>query len=131
MKIAISTDGGYVSAHFGRCPIFTIIEVLDGKVRQQYTLDNPGHAPGAIPEFLHQKGVECIVAGGMGQRAKILFQEYGIETILGIDGNIDDAIEKIENDILEGKESLCTPGGGKGYGIDKEVCDHGENGHQH
>ena len=28
MKVAISTDNGYVSAHFGRCPEFTILETL-------------------------------------------------------------------------------------------------------
>ena len=32
MKIAISTDAGFVSAHFGRCPSFTIAEIEEGKV---------------------------------------------------------------------------------------------------
>jgi len=31
MKIAISTDSGFVSEHFGRCPSFTIVEITDGK----------------------------------------------------------------------------------------------------
>ena len=33
MKAAISTDGGFVSAHFGRCPSFTIVEMEDGQVK--------------------------------------------------------------------------------------------------
>jgi len=31
MKIAISTDAGFVSAHFGRCPSFTIAEIEEEK----------------------------------------------------------------------------------------------------
>jgi len=27
MLIAIATDGNFVSAHFGRCPSYTIIEI--------------------------------------------------------------------------------------------------------
>ena len=32
MKIAISTDGDFVSAHFGRCPEYTILDIENGKV---------------------------------------------------------------------------------------------------
>ena len=35
MKVAISTDNDYVSAHFGRCPSFTIVDIEDGKVIKQ------------------------------------------------------------------------------------------------
>ena len=49
MKIAISTDGGYVSAHFGRCPSFTIMEVEDSKLVGKEEIDNPGHHPGFLP----------------------------------------------------------------------------------
>ena len=124
MKVAISTDNDHVSAHFGRCPSFTIIDIEDGKVSQQNTIDNPGHQPGFIPKFLNEKGVQCIIAGGMGMRATGFFQEYGIETIVGIQGPIGDVVKKLEEGTLEGGESLCKPGGGKGYGLDKTVCDH-------
>jgi len=69
MKIAFSTDNGAVSAHFGRCPEFTIAEIDNGIVKESKTVANPGHEPGRIPEFLHGMGVEVIVAGGMGRRA--------------------------------------------------------------
>ncbi|NWF75628.1 MAG: dinitrogenase iron-molybdenum cofactor [Nitrospirae bacterium] len=124
MKIAISTDGDFVSAHFGRCPFFTILNIEDGKLLQQEIIENPGHQPGYIPQFLHQKGVECIVAGGMGMRARGFFEEAGIQTILGVTGKINDVIEKIKDGILKGGESLCKPGAGKGYGLDKTECNH-------
>lgn len=125
MKIAISTDNNYVSAHFGRCPYFTVIEIIDGKVIQQLKLDNPGHSPGYIPEFLHKQGISSIIAGGMGNRAQMFFSEYGIKTILGVSGPVEDIIKQLEEGTLVGGESLCSPGAGKGYGVEKDVCDHG------
>jgi predicted Fe-Mo cluster-binding NifX family protein len=124
MRIAISTDGDFVSAHFGRCPSYTILDVEDSKIVKKEVMDNPGHAPGAIPQFLHQKGIEAIVAGGMGPRAVNFFNEFEIQTIVGIEGAIDGVIKKILNGTLEGGESLCSHGSGKGYGLDKDQCDH-------
>jgi len=124
MRIAISTDNGSVSAHFGRCPSFTIVDIEDGKVTAKEEISNPGHEPGFLPKFLHDKGVNYIVAGGMGQRAVQLFSEQGIEKIVGVSGQIDDVIEKMAKGTLEGGESLCAPGAGKGYGVDKTECDH-------
>ncbi len=124
MRIAISTDGGNVSAHFGRCPSFTIVDIEGGKVTGKEVISNPGHHPGFLPKFLHDKGVNCIVAGGMGQRAIQLFAEQGIEGVVGVGGQVDIVVEKIVNGTLEGGESLCKPGGGRGYGLDKTECDH-------
>ena len=129
MKVAISTDGDYVSAHFGRCPSFTIADIKDNKVITKEEIDNPGHHPGYLPKFLYEKGAEYIVAGGMGQRAQILFNENNIKTVMGISGKIDDVLNQICNGTLKGGESLCKPGDGKGYGLDKTECDHDEHVH--
>ncbi len=124
MKIAISTEGNFVSAHFGRCPSFTIVEVEDGKLIQRQTIDNPGHHPGFLPQFLHERGVTAIIAGAMGQRAFGLFAEQGIEVVVGITGTIDETIDKILKGTLEGGENLCRPGSGRGHGVDKTECEH-------
>ncbi|MDD5115959.1 MAG: NifB/NifX family molybdenum-iron cluster-binding protein [Candidatus Omnitrophica bacterium] len=124
MRIAISTDGDSVSAHFGRCPAFTLIDIENGELIKRVEVENPGHQPGAIPEFLHKKGASCIVAGGMGMRATSFFEEYGIKTIVGVSGRVDEVIEQLKKGTLEGGESLCKPGAGKGYGLEKEECDH-------
>lgn len=126
MRIAISTEGDSVSMHFGRCPSFTIIDIENNKMIKRETVDNPGHQPGFIPQFLSEKGVQCIVAGGMGMRATGFFNELGIEAVVGVSGKIDDVIDKLEKGILRGGESLCKPGAGKGYGLDKTQCDHPE-----
>ena len=124
MRVAISTEGEFVSAHFGRCPVFTLVDVENGKITNKKEVANPGHQPGAIPQFFHEKGVNCIVAGGMGQRATMFFEEYGIQTIVGVSGKVDDVVGQLKKGILEGGESLCKPGAGKGYGLDKTECDH-------
>ncbi len=127
MKIAISTEGNSVSPHFGRCPFFTIIDLEDGKVIKKEVIPNPGHEPGFIPQFLHELGVECIIAGGAGKRAFSLFQEFGIQAILGVTGSVDEVIEKLKDGSLEGGESLCKPGLGKGHDQDQTECDHHSN----
>ncbi|PIU29181.1 MAG: dinitrogenase iron-molybdenum cofactor [Candidatus Hydromicrobium americanum] len=124
MKIAISTDGNKVSPHFGRCPQFTIVEIENNKLIDKKVIENPGHHPGYLPQYLNEIGVGCIVAGGMGMRAKELFSQTGIEAVLGVEGDVEEIIGKIIDGSLEGGESICQPGLGKGYGIEKTECDH-------
>jgi predicted Fe-Mo cluster-binding NifX family protein len=61
MRIAISTDGDLVSAHFGRCPDFTIVDVVNGKTVHKEVLPNPGHEPGVIPQFLHGRPCRRVI----------------------------------------------------------------------
>jgi len=132
MRVAISTDGNNVAQHFGRCPSYTIVDIDDNKVVDTQVVDNPGHAPGAIPQMMDELGVDVMIAGGMGGRAVNLFQEYGIQTVVGIEGDIDDVIEQLLAGKLEGGESLCSPGAGKGQGVEKIGCDHqGDSEHKH
>ncbi len=132
MRVAISTDGGFVSAHFGRCPSFTLVDIKEDKVVKKGVVDNPGHQPGFIPQFLHEKGVNCIIAGGMGMRATGFFNELGIQVIVGISGKVDEVIDKIQKGTLQGGESLCKPGSGRGYGLEKTECEHpDEQNHEH
>jgi predicted Fe-Mo cluster-binding NifX family protein len=132
VKVAISTDSGNVSAHFGRAPEFTFVTIENNKVIEKKVIRNPGHSVGSIPQFVNQQGAKYMIAGGMGRRAEAFFNEYGIEVIVGITGGIDDIIKKILDGTLEGGESLCAPGGGKGYGVDKIHTDaDDEHDHHH
>ena len=130
MKIAISSDSGKVYPHFGRAPEFTFITIENNKVVEKKILKNPGHEVGSIPKFINEQGAKWMIAGGMGRRAIEFFTQYGIEVIMGITGKIDDVIKKILDGTLEGGESLCTPGGGKGYGVEKIHTD-ADDDHEH
>ena len=119
MIIAISTDGDEVCPHFGRAPQFSIVNIENNKVLEKKVLSNPGHSVGSIPQFLNEQGANSIITGGMGHRAVQFFAEYGIDVIMGVTGKIGDVIEKILDGTLEGGESLCSPGVGKGFGVEK------------
>jgi predicted Fe-Mo cluster-binding NifX family protein len=123
-KIAIAVDNNQVSAHFGRCPSFAIIELQDQKVVNQEMIPNPGHRTGFLPKFLAEKDVHTIICGGMGRRAIDLFNEKGVKAIVGVSGGIDEVITKYIKGQLEEDDSLCQPGSGKGYGIEKEDRHH-------
>ncbi len=131
MKIAISTDSGYVCPHFGRAPEFTFVTIENNQVIEKKVLQNPGHSVGSIPQFVNQQGAKYMIAGGMGRRAEAFFNQYGIEVILGVTGKIDDVIKKILDGTLEGGESLCAPGKGKGYGVEKIHTEADDNQEHH
>ena len=127
MRVAISTDQGYVSAHFGRCQSYTIFEVENDQLKSRVEIANPGHQPGFLPEYLSEKGVGCIIAGGMGPRAQGLFAQKNIQTILGVQGPIDEIIDKFITRKLEAGDDLC----GHQHESEEHVpCDHsGEKSH--
>lgn len=128
MRIAIATEADRVAAHFGRCPSYTLVDLEDGTAANRTEVANPGHAPGVIPAFLHDHGVKVIIAGGMGQRAQGLFQQMGIDQIIGVTGTIDEVLNACLDGSLEGGESLCTHGKGLGDGTghhnEDGGCDH-------
>ena len=127
MKTVISTESGHVAEHFGRCPEFTVVEYADGKLIKEEVVANPGHHPGYLPAFFKEMQAGSIVCGGMGQNAKVLFDEAQIETITGISCTIKEAIEKLLTGELKPSDNVCDPGAGKGYGLDKTECDHEES----
>jgi predicted Fe-Mo cluster-binding NifX family protein len=115
MKLAISTEGGNVAAHFGRCPAYTLIDITDGNVVAREEIPNPGHEPGFLPGYLADRGVGCIIAGGMGPRAQSLFAQRNITTIIGVQGPIPDVLEKFLKNELEAGEDLCDHHHGQGH----------------
>ncbi len=108
MKIAIATDGTQVANHFGRCQSYTIVEIENNEILKKSIIDNPGHEPGFLPKFLSEKGVNCILAGGMGPRAINLFEEKNVEAIVGVHGSIDKVIEDFLNHNIEVGDSKCS-----------------------
>lgn len=99
---------GVLSAHFGRCPYYTIVDVEDKAVSNVQVIGNPyftDHVPGAVPQFIKEQGAQVMIAGGMGPRALELFDQFGIEAITtGIQGSIEDIL----NAYLRGEISGAT-----------------------
>ncbi|KAF5087694.1 Dinitrogenase iron-molybdenum cofactor [anaerobic digester metagenome] len=116
MRIAIAQDGNRVSEHFGHCGGYAIFDVEDSIIYRRDDLPNPGHEPGRLPVFLAEHGVNLIIAGGMGPRAVELFNENGIQVLLGISGNTD----YVAQDYIAGR---LTPGKSSCHHEDGGECD--------
>ena len=82
-KIAIPLENGVLCQHFGHCTQFSIIETEDNKITGHQKITPPPHEPGVLPAWLHSLGVDHIIAGGMGQGARVIFQERGITVTVG------------------------------------------------
>ncbi len=75
-----------VSGHFGRCDLYTIAEIENGNIVSNTTLDNPPHVEGgclAPVQLLADRGVQVLIAGGMGMRPFMGFQQAGIDVFQG------------------------------------------------
>lgn len=85
MKFAVPVNEGKLSAHFGHCQQFAVLDVDPEKkaVLKIELLTPPAHEPGVLPRWLSEMGVCRVIAGGMGQRAQSLFAEKNIEVTVG------------------------------------------------
>ncbi|MGH4125420.1 MAG: NifB/NifX family molybdenum-iron cluster-binding protein [Clostridium sp.] len=107
MRIAVASEENNVSGHFGYCDGFTIYEVEEGNSTSKSFTSNPGHKPGYLPVFLKELNVNIIIAGGMGETAQNLFNENGIEVVVGAQGLSDDAVQKYLSGELKSTGSIC------------------------
>jgi len=110
MKFAIPLAEGKLTAHFGHCQEFALVEVEDNQIKSKETLVPPPHEPGVLPKWLHEQGADVIIAGGMGARALDLFAQNNIKVIVGASAL---APEELVKQYLD--NSLQTGG---------NVCDH-------
>ncbi len=85
MKIAVPISEGKLCSHFGGCLEVALVEAEpeSRKILNTRVLPTPPHEPGRFPTWLHQQGANVVIAGGMGERAKALFERAGIQVVLG------------------------------------------------
>jgi ATP-binding protein involved in chromosome partitioning len=85
MRYGVPVSSGGLSAHFGHCEHFALIDVDEGKkeILRKELVPSPGHEPGLLPEWLAGQGVSVVIASGMGSRAQNLFRQNHIEVVIG------------------------------------------------
>lgn len=112
MKIAIPLANGKLALHFGHCEQFALVdvEVQNKKIIKRTDLIPPPHEPGLLPKWLAEHNVNLIIAGGMGQRALMLFAENNIQVLVGA---CSESPEKLIGDYFDGNLQLTS-----------NVCDH-------
>jgi predicted Fe-Mo cluster-binding NifX family protein len=116
IAIAVLENNGLdaqVSPHFGRCPYFTLVDIVGQEVCTVETIANPyypNHEPGQVPGFIHSLGAQVMLAGGMGGRAVAFFRQYGIEAATGAAGTVRESLAQYLGGDLQGaapcKESV-------------------------
>ena len=107
IKIAVASENGMVTEHFGHCQGFAIFDIEDDRIIKSEVVANPGHKPGFLPNLLNDMGVNIIIAGGMGSGAIAIFDEKNIEVIVGARGNAQGAVESYINGSLKSTNSAC------------------------
>lgn len=119
MKIAIAKDGNVVSGHFGHCEGFEVFNVEGKEIKGREFLQNPGHKPGFLPKYIAEKGIDLIIAGGMGGTAQELFKENGVDVVVGASGNLESVMNSYLNEELKSTGSVC-----KEHAHEGEECNH-------
>ena len=125
MKIAIPLSAGRLAEHFGHCEQFALIEadLASKQIIAQTRVVPPPHEPGLLPRWLHEQGVEVIIAGGMGRRALDLFAQNGIAVHAGATGRTpEDMVQTYLTGALGDATPTCGHGRGDGQHHD---CHHG------
>jgi len=107
MKIAVASEKEMVTEHFGHCESFSIFDTENNQIIKSESIPNPGHKPGFLPNFLNDLGVNVIISGGMGGGAIEIFNEKGIEVIIGAKGNARAAAELYLQGMLKSTGSVC------------------------
>jgi predicted Fe-Mo cluster-binding NifX family protein len=110
MRIAVSADNkqgldSVVSPHFGRCPHYILVDIEGQDVTGIQEVDSPyygHHQPGQVPAFIHSLGADVMLAGGMGGRAIMFFQQFGIEGVTGAYGSVRQSVERYLGGQLKG-----------------------------
>ena len=119
MKVAVPSysPGGLdapVSPHFGRCEVFTIVEVEDGEIKGVQVVPNTSsHFGGAMTpaQLLITMGVDAILTPGLGRRALALLENSRVKAYIVDAPTVRDAVRKlISGDIKVASMEEACPG---------------------
>ncbi len=110
-----------LGAHFGHCDLYTLVKIADGQVQEIATLPNVPHEQGgcmAPVNHLAQNGVKVLIAGGMGMRPLMGFNQVGIDVLHGGSAQtVGEALDALLNGRLQRFTNEFTCGGGGGDSI--------------
>lgn len=122
MKLAVTHENGNVYQHFGHAEEFKVYEIAEGKVVGSEVVKAEGGGHGAMAAFLDSMDVKILICGGLGDGAKNALDEAGIIVFSGVEGNADEAVEKMLAGDIEPAGANCDHdeeagcGGGCGSG---------------
>lgn len=108
MKVAIPLVDGKLCMHFGHSQQFALVEVENNEIKNTEMMTPPPHEPGVLPQWLHEKGADLIITGGMGQRAQNLFAQSGVKVVVGASADTPENVVRAYIDgTLQTGQNIC------------------------
>ncbi|MGD9975402.1 MAG: NifB/NifX family molybdenum-iron cluster-binding protein [Desulfatirhabdiaceae bacterium] len=105
-----------LGAHFGHCDLYTLVAVESNTVKKVDVVPNVPHQQGgcmAPVQYLAAKGANKLIAGGMGFRPLMGFNQVGIEVYFGGDfQTVGNAVQALIDGKLPQFSQEHTCGGG-------------------
>ena len=106
-----------LGAHFGHCDLYTLVTAEDGKISEVKVIPNVPHQQGgcmAPVQHLANNGVTQLIAGGMGLRPLMGFNQVGIDVYFGRDAHtVRHAVEAmLAGELSQFKQEHTCGGGG-------------------
>jgi predicted Fe-Mo cluster-binding NifX family protein len=121
VAIPSSHPGGLdatLGAHFGHCDLYTLVTLEDKAVQSVEVIPNVPHQQGgcmAPVKYLADNGTQALIAGGMGLRPLMGFNQVGISVYFGGEArSVSEALTAFIEDKLPEFRQEHTCGGGGG-----------------
>jgi len=90
-----------VGEHFGRVPTYTIVDLDTNEINVVPNVSEHMGGQGYPPEIMKREGVETLICRGLGRRAIMMFEEFGIDVYIGASGTVRDAIDAFKQNKLQ------------------------------
>lgn len=90
MKIAVPLVDCRLATRFGHCTSFALFDVDQDKlmILRRQDIPAPEHQPGLLPSWLAKRGVNMVIAGGIGKRAMELLAQHRISIVAGAEKDV-------------------------------------------
>ena len=129
VAIPSSHPGGLdamLGAHFGHCDLYTLVTLEDKTIQSVDVIPCVPHQQGgcmAPVQYLADNGTQALIAGGMGFRPLMGFNQVGIAVYFGGESrSVGEAVQAyLEERLPEFRqEHTCGGGGGGGQPIHQQ-----------
>jgi predicted Fe-Mo cluster-binding NifX family protein len=107
-RIAVAAEKDVVSDHFGLCEDFLYYNTDGEKITKIERFHNPGHRPCELPEeVIAHGGIDTIISGKLGKEAARIFQDKGVEVIIGAEGEAREIVDSYIHGKLHSEGEFC------------------------
>ena len=117
MKVAVSAVGdtldSAVDPRFGRAAQFVLVDTDTGEHQTISNAQSFGAAQGAgiqAAETVSSHGAEYVITGHCGPKAFRALKAAGIKVVIGVDGTVADAVDKLKNGEVQPTDSADVEG---------------------